>query len=143
MQAKLQRAQHELEKYTDAVNRVQCGVKELQVLAQKDSADLRRHMKKHWAKICQHLGRLLAKRGVDVGKDQIRESSVVAGLYVQSLRDLLNRVKQLVYEPLCVGYIYFEKLCSGSGEGAEHHIVLVRPGNTRNDARAGSSLAFC
>lgn len=83
-EGKLQRAHRERDKCIDAVNRAQSGVGELQGVVKKDCDDLQKRTEKSWARMCQKMGTLLAKRIVGAREDQIRHSRGVAALYVHS-----------------------------------------------------------
>lgn len=97
---------------------MQRGVGKRQELVKKDSVDLLRHTEEYCVKNCQHPGSLFAKRVVQAREDQISEASSVADLYMQSWKNCLDRIKQLVYEPSWVGDDQFERLDPGS-EGSD------------------------
>lgn len=141
LQARLQRGQHECEKCANTFNRVQSGIGELQKLVKKASADLERHVEEHWVKRCQYLSTLLTERVVKVLKDQIRDASKVAGLFVQSWKNCLKRMMQLVQEPLRVGDASVEKLGPGYGDDGETHTALTGLGDVGYDTDAGRSSA--
>lgn len=139
LEAKVQRAQREREKFVDAVNGVQCNVGKLQGLVKKGSIDFKRHVVEHWLKICQHLGTLLAGRVVEAREDHIRESCGVARLNVQSWENHLKRIKQLVQQPPRLKKAQAEKRGPGSGDNGGSNDARTSPSEFEFDADAGPS----
>lgn len=89
----------------------------------------------------QQLGTLLAKCVVESWGDQIREASGVADLCVQSLKNHLNRTKQLLQEQARVRDAQIEKLSSVSDSDGDGSNAPTHPGDVENDADAGADLS--
>lgn len=90
--------------------------------------------------MCQHPGTLLAKRVVEAHEDQILESRGVDVLYLQSWKNCLMRIKQLVQQLSRIGDVQIEKQGPVSGESGESKDAPTSPDLSVFDAGAGPSF---
>lgn len=141
LQAKLQRAERKRDRYINAVNRVKSGVGNLQKIVVKDTSTLQQLMEGHCVRMCQHLEALLAERVLETREDQTRDAGGAASLYVESSKNCLKRIKQLVCDSSRTGNVQAEKPVTGSAVVDESNNAPISPVDVGNDVGAISSSA--
>lgn len=100
-------------------------------------------MEKHCVKMCQRLGTLLAERVEKPLQDQIRDSSRVAQLYVQSQEYRFKHIKQRVQESPRIGNAHVEKPGTGFKDNARCSNAFHSPDEFEFGASAGPSAMWC
>lgn len=140
LQARLQLARRDREKYVNAVEEVQRDVGKLQEYVANDAAALQKQMEDHWVRMCHNLGRVVAERVLESRETQAQDAGAVAKSYDESWSSRLRRLKQLVRSPVGTVYAQVEKPGQGYGGANGARDAPRSPGDIDTDAGVGVHL---
>lgn len=91
--------------------------------------------------MCHHVVGLRTECVLDACKDQSLEAGKVAGLYTESRKSRLSRVRQIVPDPSCFGGVHVENLGTDSRNVDKCKSSLNDPGIVGSSVGAGHSSA--